>query len=186
MRNNAFNGVAQKLALQAIERGLIVQILAPTNTKLHDAPFLFKDIQALKNKVDALSANKAAGKLEVHGFNPNQVLLDAHDFDPGGRPVNDHAKVYALKRQDPSEASTLLTGTHNLDGQSFKRSHENLMFMEGKDTNLTNSLFGEFWDATPAMRKHDIDLLVKEFKKPLTTSQSQWVGQIEQKEELLA
>jgi len=185
LRNNAFNGVAQKLALDAIARGVNVQILAPTKTKLHDAAVLFKDIQSLKNKVDSLPANKGAGKLEIHVFNPNQGLRDAHDFDPGGRPVNDHAKVYALKRSDPSEASILLTGTHNLDGQSFKRSHENLMFMESKDTNLTSSLFGEFWDATPAMSKQDIDLLVTEFKKPLTTSQSQWADQIQNKEALL-
>lgn len=186
LRNNAFNGVAQKMALEAIERGVNVKILAPTKTKVHDAAVLFKDIQSLQKKVDALPESKGAGKLEIHVFNPNQALRDAHDFDPGGRAVNDHAKVYALKRANPDEPSLLLTGSHNLDGQSFKRSHENMMFMESKDTNLTSSLFDEFWDATPEMNSKDIDLLVTEFKKPLTTSQSQWAEQIQHKAELLS
>jgi hypothetical protein len=185
LRNNAFNGTAQDLAAEAIKRGVNVQILAPTKTKVHDAALLFKDIQALKNKVDALPANSGAGKLQIHVFNPNQSLRDAHDFDPGGRPVNDHAKVYALKRKDPSESSVLLTGTHNLDGQSFKRSHENVLFVESKDQHLTDSLFGEFWEATPEITKQDIDLLVTQFKKPFTTSQTQWAEQIAHKDELL-
>lgn len=185
LRNNAFNGTAQNLAAEAIKRGVNVQILAPTKTKVHDAALLFKDIQSLKTKVDALPPNSGAGKLEIHVFNPNQTLRDAHDFDPGGRPVNDHAKVYALKRKDPSESSVLLTGTHNLDGQSFKRSHENVLFVESKDQHLTDSLFGEFWEATPEITKQDIDLLVTEFKKPLTTSQTKWAEQIAHKDELL-
>jgi len=185
LRNNAFNGTAQKLALDAISRGVNVKILAPTRTKLNDAALLFKDIQGLKNKVDALAPNSGAGKLEVHVFNPNQTLRDAHDFDPGGRPVNDHAKVYALKRKDPQEASILLTGTHNLDGQSFKRSHENVLFIESKDQHLTNSLFDEFWDNTPEVSKQDIDLLVTEFKKPRGTPKAEWAEQITQKEALL-
>lgn len=186
LRNNAFNATAQKMALEAIERGVNVRILAPTKTKLHEAAELFGDIQKLKNKVDALPASQGAGKLEIHVFNPSQALRDAHDFDPGGRPVNDHAKVYALKRADPSEPSILMTGTHNLDGQSFKRSHENVMVVESKDAHLTQSLFDEFWDATPEIDKKDIDLLVTEFKKPLTTSQSQWAEQLQHKDELLS
>jgi hypothetical protein len=186
LRNNAFNGTAQKMVAEAIGRGVNVQILAPTKTKVHEAAGLFKDIQSLKNKVDALPASQGAGKLEIHVFNPNQTLRDAHEFDPGGRPVNDHAKVYALKRLDPAEPSLLLTGSHNLDGQSFKRSHENMMFMQSTNTQLTASLFDEFWDATPEMDKKDIDLLVTEFKKPLTTSQSQWAEQLQHKDELLS
>jgi hypothetical protein len=185
LRNNAFNATAQKLVAEAISRGVNVRILAPTKTKVHDAALLFKDIQSVKTKVDALPANGKAGKLEIHVFNPTKTLRDAHEFDPGGRPVNDHAKVYALKRQDPSEPSLLLTGTHNLDGQSFKRSHENVMLMESTDTHLTDSLFDEFWDNTPEMNKQDIDLLVTEFKKPLTTPQAQWAQQLQQKEALL-
>lgn len=159
--------------------------MAPTRTKLSDAALLFKDIQGLKNKVDALAPNSGAGKLEVHVFNPNKTLRDAHDFDPGGRPVNDHAKVYGLKRKDPQEASILLTGTHNLDGQSFKRSHENVLFVESKDQNLTTSLFDEFWDGTPEVTKEDIDLLVTKFKKPLSTPKEEWAEKITQKEALL-
>jgi len=185
LRNNAFNSTAQKWVTEAISRGVNVQILAPTKTKVHDAALLFKDIQSVKNKVDALPANSKAGKLEIHVFNPTQTLRDAHDFDPGGRPVNDHAKVYALKRQDPTEPSLLLTGTHNLDGQSFKRSHENVMFMESTDTHLTDSLFDEFWNNTPEVTKQDIDLLVTEFKKPLTMPQAQWAEQLQQKDALL-
>jgi len=185
LRNNAFNGTAQTLALDAIKRGVNVKILAPTRTKAHDAALLFKDIQALKNKVDVLPQNGSAGKLEVHVFNPSLTLRDAHEFDPGGRPVNDHAKVYALKRQDPSQPSLLLTGTHNLDGQSFKRSHENVMFMESTDTHLTDSLFDEFWDNTPEMTKQDIDLLVTDFKKPRSLPKAQWAEQLQGKEALL-
>ena len=185
LRNNAFNETAQKLAFEAIGRGVNVKILAPTRTKLNDAALLFKDIQGLKNKVDTLPPDSGAGKLEVHVFNPNKTLRDAHDFDPGGRPVNDHAKVYALKRKDPNEASILLTGTHNLDGQSFKRSHENVLFVESKDANLTNSLFDEFWEGTPEVTKQDIDLLVTEFKKPRSIPKAEWAQQITQKDALL-
>jgi phosphatidylserine/phosphatidylglycerophosphate/cardiolipin synthase-like enzyme len=185
LRNNAFNGTAQQQVADAIKRGVNVKILAPTRTKVNDAALLFKDIQAVKNKVDALPTQSKAGKLEVHVFNPNQTFRDAHDFDPGGRPVNDHAKVYALKRANPSEPSLLLTGTHNLDGQSFKRSHENVMFMESTDTHLTDSLFDEFWEATPEMTKQDIDLLVTDFKKPRGTPSAQWAEQIQGKAALL-
>lgn len=80
----------------------------------------------------------------------------------------------------------MLTGSHNLDGQSFKRSHENMMFMESKDTHLTSALFDEFWDATPEMNSKDIDLLVTEFKKPRATSQDQWAQQVQHKDELLS
>ena len=177
--------MAQTLVADAIKRGVNVKILAPTRTKVHDAALLFKDIQALKNKVDALPQNGSAGKLEVHVFNPSQTLRDAHEFDPGGRPVNDHAKVYALKRQDPAQPSLLLTGTHNLDGQSFKRSHENVMFMESTDTHLTESLFDDFWTNTPEMTKQDIDLLVTDFKKPRSLPKAQWAEQLQGKEALL-
>jgi hypothetical protein len=61
-----------------------------------------------------------------------------------------------------------------------------MMFMQSTNTQLTASLFDEFWDATPEMDKKDIDLLVTEFKKPLTTSQSQWAEQLQHKDELLS
>jgi phosphatidylserine/phosphatidylglycerophosphate/cardiolipin synthase-like enzyme len=123
--------------------------------------------------------------LQIHVFNPSQAQRDAHDFDPGGRPVNDHAKVYALQRKDPQKASILLTGTHNLDGQSVKRSHENVMFIESKDRYLTESLFDEFWDSTPEMRKEDIDLLLTEFHKPRSLPKDDWAQMIQSKQALL-
>jgi phosphatidylserine/phosphatidylglycerophosphate/cardiolipin synthase-like enzyme len=79
----------------------------------------------------------------------------------------------------------LLTGTHNLDGQSFKRSHENVLFIESKDQHLTSSLFDEFWENTPEVSKQDIDLLVTEFKKPRGTPKAEWAEKITQKEALL-
>ena len=185
LRNCVFNSTAQKLVFKAISSGVNVKVLAPTRTKLNDAALLFKEIQGVKNKVDRLSPDSGAGKLEVHVFNPNQDIRDAHDFDPGGRPINDHAKVYALKRKDPQESTILLTGTHNLDGQSFKRSHENVFYIESKDKNLTDSLFDDFWDGTPEMTKQDIDLLVTKFKKPRDIPKTEWVVKITQKEALL-
>jgi len=181
LRNNAFESTAQKLVKEAIERGVNVKILAPTKTKVHDAAKLFKDIQ----KIAAQPTTPNAGKLQIHVFNPNQAQRDAHDFDPGGRPVNDHAKVYALQRKDASEPTLLMTGTHNLDGQSVKRSHENMMFMESKDKHLTESLFDEFWDSTPEMTQEDIRLLVTEFHKPRGVPKADWAQQLQGKEALL-
>jgi hypothetical protein len=181
LRNNAFESTAQKLVKEALERGVNVKILAPTKTKVHDAAKLFKDIQ----KIASQPAKSGAGKLEIHVFNPSQAQRDAHEFDPGGRPVNDHAKVYALQRKDPSEPTILMTGTHNLDGQSVKRSHENMMFMESQDKHLTESLFDEFWDSTPEMSKADIDLLVTEFHKPRGVPKADWAEQIQGKQALL-
>lgn len=181
LRNNAFESTAQKLVKEALERGVNVKILAPTKTKLHDAAKLFKDIQ----KVASHPTQPGEGQLQIHVFNPSQAQRDAHDFDPGGRPVNDHAKVYALQRKDPQKASILLTGTHNLDGQSVKRSHENVMFIESKDRYLTESLFDEFWDSTPEMRKEDIDLLLTEFHKPRSLPKDDWAQMIQSKQALL-
>jgi hypothetical protein len=179
LRNNAFNERSQALALEALKKGVNVKLLAPTRTKAIDAGALFNDIQHLTKKVDALRNQEGLGKFEVHVFNPNTTIKQAHDFDPGGRPVNDHAKVYALQRKDPGTPSLLLTGTHNLDGQSFKRSHENMMLMESTDTHLTSSLFDEFWQNTPEVSRDDINGIVENFHKPALARKKPFEARIE-------
>lgn len=167
VRNRFFGEKAQRLALNALRRGVNLQLLGPLeHDKLSEKKYYLKQIQKLMKAV-AKDQDKRQrldwGTFEFRAFDPNDRVRQKHDFDDEGFAVTDHAKVYAWKRSNQS-GSYLMTGTYNLDGQSQKRSHENMMVIQSSSGDLTESLFDDFWDCSSRVTLENVNSALKEIR----------------------
>lgn len=145
LRNGSIDDKAIKMVKEALHRGVNIRIMGSYSNHYYKEKF----VGAVEDIFSSKLKNNWPGQFERRITNPSLNLRNAHGVGHIHGPIQDHAKVYALQRRNPSEPSILMTGTHNLDGQSFNRSHENMMFMESKDTHLIRSLFSDVWDQSP-------------------------------------
>lgn len=139
-RGNIYDTSIKKWVLDALKRGVNVNILTSKNT-------------SILKYLNFLAANKKlyTGKLEIRFMEPPKETWIKYKFNPKNLKINDHAKVYILRLQNGKNAF-VMTGTHNLDSQSFKRSNENLLVVNN-NCNLAKSLFDDFWDSLKTKEK---------------------------------
>lgn len=157
---NCSIGSIKDWAMAALQRGVNIKILGPVNKS--DSTYYGDLGKLFAAKADAEADGQPVvplGELEFRVFNPDPELRDLHDYDREIEDAVDHAKVYLLEGPD---TTCLMTGTHNLDGQSFKRSNENMMVIEPADNALPNSLFHEIWQGCPAITADEVGILARE------------------------
>lgn len=150
LRNCAIDAAVHAWLLAALARGVDVKILGPVNKS--DSQY-YRDLGRL---LAAADRQQGPGRLEFRVFDPHPSVWGRYGYDPGDDGVVDHGKVYVVR--DGARA-IVMTGTHNLDSQSFKRSNENLMVEQGNDA-LATSLFDDLWGASPELNRAEVDALV--------------------------
>ncbi|NRD75563.1 hypothetical protein HQQ94_20540 [Shewanella sp. VB17] len=167
LRNCSINAI-EDWGLDALKRGVNINILGPVNKS--DSGF-FTSIGKINSALqeeskihNATELNDQLGKMQVSVFNPVQALKDKHDFNPGDLGAVDHGKVYILDKAD-SRDSIMMTGTHNLDGQSFKRSRENMLVINPQSSKLDDALFNHIWDACPTLTENELLELTNEAQR---------------------
>lgn len=85
------------------------------------------------------------GVLTVKPFLPDDEFSADQHFNNKKSPVI-HGKTYILAK--PDGVRVIMTGTYNLNGQSYWRSNENMMLMTTRNTELSKALFDRIFDGS--------------------------------------
>ncbi|MCL9783619.1 phospholipase D family protein [Vibrio sp. S4M6] len=187
LRNGSWGDIIIDLIKKALSKGCRVNLLMPFYNGDHRN--MSNRFRYLYNFVKDVHFLPGA-RFELRFLCPDKTINDFHrvthnsenDIGLLENGFVDHAKVYGLKSSRLGREDFLMTGTHNLDGQSFLRSHENMILVESSNiSSLYESLFNSFWNKAERFNLYDLKNLNSALSWNVFSQSSGWTSRLPSK-----